>query len=126
MKNLRPFDLERAKAGDPIQAFEGTPAVFVAHVPEARAMQRIVYRIGQTIRYCREDGYGYSYSIPVLQMAPIKKQAWVNLYEDQGAVTPNWAIMAFRYDTQEEADNKNRRGDAVRIGNKAHLIEWEE
>lgn len=115
-KNLRPFNLERAKAGDPIQTVSGDPAVFIAHVPEASETQRLVYRVGQVINARREDGCGF-FGDPHLVMAPVKKQAWMNLYRGHDR------LAAGLYETEADAD-RNCAPD--RLGGKARLIEWEE
>ena len=39
---MKPFDLEAAKRGEPIQLRDGTPCKFIAHVPEAIACERVI------------------------------------------------------------------------------------
>jgi hypothetical protein len=42
---VKPFNLEAAKAGQPIVCRDGTPARFLAHVPEADEGYRVIVYI---------------------------------------------------------------------------------
>jgi hypothetical protein len=53
-----PFNLEAAKSGAPIfQRYTKQPVKFVAHVPEARADQRVVVLRGDMIETFPESGW---------------------------------------------------------------------
>lgn len=114
---MKPFDLEAAKDGDPIVCRDGTPAKFIAHVPEAREPNRLVVLINETVVVCYENGSRNSYgnaSFSDLFMAPKKRTMWVNLYSKP------WANY---YSTQHEADAV---ATPDRIGGRAWPVEIEE
>lgn len=46
---MKPFDLEAATRGEPIITRGGEQAVFLLHVPEARACDRVVYRVNDMV-----------------------------------------------------------------------------
>ncbi len=85
MKTMKPFSLERAIAGDPIQTRDGRPAKFIAHVPEAgKASWTVISLIHGCIHTSQEDGlYGDdSEHAADLFMAPVKQTRWLNLYSN--------------------------------------------
>ena len=43
LREMKPFDLEAAKRGEPIQCRDGRPVKFIGHVPEAHDHNRIVF-----------------------------------------------------------------------------------
>ena len=53
---MKPFDLEAAKRGEPIICRDGTPAKFIAHVPEANISERVVALMGTSIELFHESG----------------------------------------------------------------------
>lgn len=87
---MKPFDLQRAIAGDPLVTRGGITARFVAHVPECDHSYRVIAIVegdGATTAY-GEDGRMWRgedrhYD---LMMAPKKRTVWVNLYR-RGACT---------------------------------------
>lgn len=74
---MRPFNLEKAKAGNPIVDLDGSPVKFIAHVPDATyPADRVVYlNSGGYICTCSE-------SCSKLRMAPEIKEMWVLIYDD--------------------------------------------
>jgi hypothetical protein len=74
--NRKPFDLERAKAGDPVVTVYGKPFRFAGFNPDADPQERIV---GWT-----DYGHGVwgvsSLREIELFMAPKKRTVWVRLY----------------------------------------------
>ena len=116
---MKPFDLEAAKRGEPIQTCEGELVTFIAHVPNATPKQRVLV-LDSTggVWGCHENGqvladFGNACDI---FMAPKKRTVWLNLY-------PTASNKAYVYDTQESADAK---ADNTRIGGKAWPLEIEE
>lgn len=83
---MKPFNLEEAKAGKSIVCRDGTPAKFIAYVPEAKPELRVVAFVGD-LKHCLnypEDGIfkGHDNGLHCynLLMAPERKTVWVNIY----------------------------------------------
>lgn len=119
--NLKPFDLEAAKAGKPVCARDGRKARIICW--DRKDIKPIVAlvtsingdNINEKAFYYFEDGQHlskYDNNINDLMMLPEKKEGWVNVYDD----TPI-------YDTKEEALNRRSefRGyiDTIKVS-------WEE
>ena len=123
---MKPFDLEAAKSGDPIVCRDGTPAKFIAHVPEASESSRLVVMIGTFVVTLRENGKYFLQDVPDdadLFMAPKKRIVWVNFYE----VTNT----AKHFSTEEEAEQRvtciDYQGKVrPRVGGKAYPVEIQE
>lgn len=85
--NRKPFDLERAKAGDPIETRNGRKAVFGGCNLDAPKESRIAVWVGGSIRsYCETGKYvddGGEYALDLF-MAPKKVTVWVNIYSEIG------------------------------------------
>lgn len=81
--NPIPFDLQRAKAGEPIQCRDGTPAKFIAHAPQLTGGS-VLFSIDGGLYNVKEDGRS-SPSVDYrtdLFMAPVKEKRWLNIYHD--------------------------------------------
>ena len=76
----KPFDLEAAKRGEPIETADGRPMTFIAHVPEALTFQQVVVlgADGQLRAYSPQGHADHSGA--ALRMAA--KTEWVNLYRN--------------------------------------------
>lgn len=115
---MKPFDLEAAKRGEPIQTRDGRPVKFISHVPECEGSYRVIVLIyGRlyTNSYA-EDGitfHNVSHSSDLL-MAPRKRTVWVNLYPSG---------QATYYESSVVADNL---GLSYRLGGRAYPVEIEE
>ena len=107
---MKPFDLEAAKRGDPIQMKYGRKLEFVAYVPEARPEHRVVVLDPPT-------GIMAGVSKGDVFMAPKRRTVWVNLFM--------WG-EAYHYPSQEAADNAYVRTYSERIGGRAWPLEIEE
>ena len=116
---MKPFDLEAAKRGEPIQTRDGQPAKFIAHVPEATESQQVVVLIGNTVRARYPTGtfYDFEGGHDDLFMAPRKRTVWVNLYPTHEGRVCYW------YEMKEKAD---KASFYKRIGNRAWPLEIEE
>lgn len=114
---MKPFDLEAAKRGEPIVCRDGTPAKFIAHVPEAREVHRVIALRKGEIMMVFENG-AYNRNGPEDQddlfMAPKKRTVWLNLYSNEAARM---------HPTQRAADASGKNN---RIGGKAWPLEIEE
>lgn len=123
--NYKPFDLEAAKRGEPIQTRDGRKIKFVTHVPEADQSYRVVcmYDSG-TISGWGEDGRlcPSNENDGDLFMAPKKRtvEFWLNVYAHEDG-----HLDTASYPSERKADY---RACLPRLGNKAHhvVIEWEE
>ena len=110
----KPFDLEAAKRGEPIQCC-GVSAKFVAHEPEAAPYEQFIYLAhGNQLFTADANGGGSHHN---LTMAPKRRTVWLNLYPRRGSI-------AYYYDSEEEADGF--ANDRIRIGGKAYPVEIEE
>jgi len=118
---MEPFDLEAAKRGEPIVCRDGTPAKFVAHVPEACPPQRLVVLIDKNIFLCLESGAGSGLNEDAsdLFMAPKKRTVWVNFYHN------NFATF---FNSKEAADIDHRESHlgVNRRSKRAYPVEIEE
>jgi hypothetical protein len=77
---MKPFDLERAMAGDPICFRNGTPAKFIAYVPEAPNHQQIIVLVceptGKTFivhRYSNGEFDRQHHSVPTIDLMMASK-----------------------------------------------------
>lgn len=125
---MKPFNLERAIAGDPLITRIGEQVEFVAHDPKMEAGSRVIFKLfretGPEWMLISESGRYWPVGPNTNQdvfMAPIKKTMWVNVYP--GLSAGSMPIMYF-YHTQEEAD---KRGNAAtRTGGKAFSFTYTE
>lgn len=104
---MKPFDLERAKAGDPLFDINSGG---IAHFVGTTLSGDFIGELISTKILIRRTGND-------LRMIPKKRTMWVNLY-------PNGE--AFYHHTQEEADDLDSGAIADRIGNKSYPVEVEE
>ena len=121
--NLRPFDLEAAKAGKPVCTRDGRRARIICW--DKKGNYPIVALIqdnenSEHIEYYTENGIfsnGGNEKNRDLMMLPQKKEGWVNVYNSLGVIT----FSHNPFDTKEEAmkDKGKYYVDTVRI-------EWEE
>ena len=120
---MKPFNLEAAKRGEPIQTRDGREAKFVAHVPEAIESQRIVVMLSGSLFTMFETGLCSSSGVEYaddLFMAPKKRTVWVNLYEYTKASN---RFDAYAYVSEALADHARSKD---RIGGKAWPLEIED
>lgn len=98
MKQSIPFNLERAKAGDPI-LLDGKPASFLMYVTDADPNYRVVVKgdNGAIFGYTENGRRCDIDKKPCLTMAPKKRMVWVNMYPLPSDVCG--------YETKEDADH---------------------
>jgi hypothetical protein len=120
---MKPFDLEAAKRGEPIQTRDGRPVKFIAYVPEADKSQRVVVLVDGYIVALHEDGSVHDdcNHYDDIFMAPRKRTVWVNLHPYAGK--SSYGYPATVYATKEMADAVS---DQDRQGNRAWPLEIEE
>jgi hypothetical protein len=112
---MKEFDLEAAKRGEPIVCRDGTPAKFIAHVPESIYDNDVLVLIEGRIERVTDCGLandGYE-NEGDLFMAPKKSTVWVNIYGTSATV----------YCSEHDAD---RAANPHRIGNRAYRLEIQE
>lgn len=124
--NLKPFDLEAAKAGKPVCTRDGRKARIICF--DAKCDKPIVALIydynKETVLQYLENGRFFVDQIDKydLMMLPQKKEGWVNVYKSYN-VGKKIPCMASIYPTKEEAKKSSVVGfdyvDTVKI-------EWEE
>jgi len=124
--NLKPFDLEAAKAGKPVCTRDGRKARIICF--DAKCNKPIVALIydcnKETVLQYLENGRFFVDQIDKydLMMLPQKKEGWVNVYKSYN-VGKKIPFMASIYPTKEEAKKSSVVGfdyvDTVKI-------EWEE
>jgi hypothetical protein len=89
MKTLKPFNLEAAKAGEPIQTRDGRKARFLAHVPEALPEYRVIILVDGESRsdeFLESGRYNASETRSNdLFMAPKTRTVFVNVYRNGNA-----------------------------------------
>lgn len=102
--NYKPFDLEAARAGKPLITGDGTPAKFIAHVPESE--YPVVVVIDNVIYTLKDDGVWLDRTLlsRCLFMAPEKKTVWVNIYSE---IAESWrgCTHCVGYPTKKDADD---------------------
>jgi len=84
---MKPFNLEAAMHGEPIVCRDGTPAKFIAYVPEAEDFSVVVALVDGIVRASHIDGRcvrGENISKDLF-MASTKRTVWVNFYPDGAA-----------------------------------------
>ncbi len=103
---MKPFDLEAAKRGEPIQARDGRKARFIAHLPECSPSARVVALVdGQmyALHFSECGRRSASATTHVdLFMAPKKRTVWVNFYG-------NWKAEVFP--TEKDAIDDAKRSE---------------
>lgn len=118
---MKPFDLEAAKRGEPIVTRDGREAKFIAHVPEARPSYRTVVLIGGETFSLWDSGYYWEStrnSPNDIFMAPKKKTVWVNFVRENGYISS--------YCHASEVEANISLAYYKRISGKAYPVEIEE
>jgi hypothetical protein len=114
---MKPFNLERALAGDPVVTRDGQKVQRVVHLPEVSDKDYCVIAvIDGAIHVFDEHGMnlpGGGIATKDLFMASCKRTVWVNLYE----------VSATHYDSEEKA---NKNAGVKRIGGRCWPLEIDE
>lgn len=97
---MKPFDLQKALAGDPVVTRDGRKVTEVVHMKTARENESIVFVASGLCYATHLNGIIDTFdSANDLFMAPkiVKKEGWINIYKD--------SYSANRiYPSKEEAD----------------------
>jgi len=123
---MKPFDLERALAGDPVVTRGGKEVQQIVHLHACNRVFNVFAVVnGETYTFNIEGKYSAGHvfksicplgSDMDLFMAPKKRTVWVNLYPKGGGT--------FYYYNDEQAADRMAGYD--RIGGKAYPVEIEE
>lgn len=114
---MKPFDLKKALAGEPVVTRDGRKVDFIFHDPGAPDKKMRVYaRYGGDCNMYREDGiYNENREMPWdLFMAPSKQERWMIVNDD------GFTSRAFK--TKEEAEKLLPKF----TGSRVCRVEWEE
>ena len=92
--NAKPFDLEKAKAGEPVMTRDGCKARVICFDCEVVDFPLVALVTDpesgtETLETYRADGcYTIAMAVtdPDLVMAPVKKEGWMNIYSHDGGV----------------------------------------
>jgi hypothetical protein len=113
-EGCKPFDLERALAGDPVVTRHGKSVTQLKKFDIRGRCVLLGVFDGQLASWLENGCYYSSGEWPYdLFMAPKKRTVWVNLYGDG---------LCYRYDSKAEADEASASN---RIGNRAYPVEIE-
>ncbi|MET3232230.1 UNVERIFIED_ORG: hypothetical protein ABIC54_004435 [Burkholderia sp. 1263] len=126
---MKPFDLKKAIAGDPLVTRDGRSARLIGHAPEFEESSRVIVAIEgvdsarqhyESGAYTRDAEHGSD-----LFMAPKKRTVWVNVYETRLNTIRNHGNCAAVFDTEEGA-RSNADGNGIRVTAIAVPIEIED
>jgi hypothetical protein len=126
---MKPFDLEKAKQGHPVQTRDGRDVeILKTDVKSYEPIVAVVknYDDHEIIRQYREHGRYEARDIVRgldLFMKPTKKEGWINLYRDED-IGNGYKIGSYIYDDKNIALNQN----GVKFNSYIDTIkiEWEE
>lgn len=118
--NLKPFDLEQAKAGKPVCTRDGRKARIVCF--DAKGCYPIIALTAELdntedITKCTEKGISSYHKNNDLMMLPGKKEGWINIYKKSNGE----CYFAHIYDTKALAEIGKDAGCIATV-----RIEWEE
>lgn len=119
---LKPFNLEKALAGEKVVTLGGQEVVKIVHFKDATPDERVIFQVEDVVYLCSEDGKYYttgSGSQLDLFMAPTKKQGWMNIYKT--SVNSLVAYTSGVYETKQQAE-----ADATFNVIDTVMFEWEE
>jgi hypothetical protein len=121
---MKPFDLEKALAGDPVVTRDGRSVTEVHRFKTLGGPYRLIAVIGGSLYRLTERGQYDSTGTNEtdLFMAPKKRTVWINLYAN-GTDQPLTGYITY---SSEAAANNAAKGSTNRIAGKAFPVEIEE
>jgi hypothetical protein len=81
---MKPFNLERALAGDPVVTRDGRPVKIAGYNPDAFDGKKVIGWVGKDAEMWNENGqyYGSAYACNFnLFMAPTERKEWIVRYQ---------------------------------------------
>jgi len=123
---MKPFNLLKALAGEPVTTRAGAMVTHIAHFPGA---YKVIFELEGDIHLVNEDGSFKAYhpsdwDLFMYEKPKVKVQRWVNIYRHSPVlITSNrdsLAVGGYSYLTKKDAEECS--------GSKAGtvLVEWEE
>ena len=80
---MKPFDLEKALAGEPVVTRSGVPVTEIYHFKTSRDRFPVRAVVNGGLSSYNTDGrWGITHTNNDLFMAPVKKQEWVNIHKN--------------------------------------------
>ena len=124
---MKPFDLQKALAGEPVVTRDGRPVKIAGYNPHAVEGVRILGWAGKTSRswYCdgkyTEAENGHDADLFMAENPKVKKEGWVNVYNRPDASLPPKLSNAYFNEAlaRKSAIKSDAYVDTVKI-------EWEE
>lgn len=125
---MRPFDLEKALAGEPVITREGLEVTELYLAKTAtNNTQRLIAVTEGSLKHYSEDGkwqFDKNDSSKDLFMAPVKRQEWVNIYQGDPLGQYKYVTGVALYRRKEDGE---KAGDGCGNYMATVLIrEWEE
>ena len=124
---MKPFNLEKALAGEPVVTREGIPATDFHYYEGERSVFNICALVDGRVGRFTADGYSHTDNMSDLFMAPAKRTMWGIMYRDCADDNGKLYLHPFIYPTEENARSEIER--PINAGKKAikvFPIEWEE
>lgn len=108
-KKFKPFDLEAAKAGEPVYTRDGRPARIICfdRIGNLPIIALVKNREGENVYYYYNNGRDNKEDVEKdydLLMKPIIKTGWINIHKENGL-----------YKTEEDAINNRPNDDFVAV-----------
>ena len=106
--DMKPFNLERALAGDPVCYRNGEPVLHVFYAEKSPDIRRLfsISQFGDVYRHQKNGGFylnGRQDSIDLF-MAPVKKTYWMNVYKDEGGMLYGGSLLSTESDAKYASD----------------------
>jgi hypothetical protein len=120
---MKPFDLEKALAGEPVVTRDGRPVKIAGYNPHAVEGVRILGWAGKTSRSWYYDGKyteaenGHDADLFMAEKPKVKKEGWVNLYKSK---------KGFLFTRFDDSITNVTMGKLRSVLVKSFKIEWEE
>jgi hypothetical protein len=124
---MKPFNLERALAGDAVVTQSGKPVPQICHLTAATQNSRpVVFVMDGEVYQCRLDGRYFTRDdekcVLDLFMAAVRREGWVNVYRDPMCIVPG-ALAGCSGNIWATEDEARRRADSSGMQVR---VEWEE
>jgi len=122
---MKPFNLEKALAGEPVVTRDGIPATDFHYFEREKSVFNVCALVDGIVGRFTADGYSHTDNMSDLFMAPSRRTMWGVLYRSD--YTGGLHLLPDIYPTEEKARLEMKRPSNA--GNKAIMffpIEWED